>query len=131
MLRRAVSGREDRRDLVGAGDRFRIDHDDPRVHVAEVRHLAGAVGIDGPEMVERHLVAVDVLPAGEKDAPVRQHGGRVVVLVAARDRPQAAAIGIHPVHDGHLRVPAAHPAVAARRAEHLSLIHISEPTRPY
>ena len=113
VLVAAVAGREGGDDLVGAGDRLGVDHDDARVHVAVVDGLGRAVGVHGPQVVELDLAAVDVFPAGVEDAAVGQHPGRVVVLGVGRDALDVRAVGVAAVEDADLGHPAVDPAVAA------------------
>ncbi len=61
-LSRGVVFAEDGDDAHRAG-RLGVEHHGSGVHVAEVDHLAGAVGVGGPEVVELDAAAVDVFPA--------------------------------------------------------------------
>ena len=112
VLPPAVPGRVDHHDPARARDRLGVDEQPAGVHVAEQRHGARAVGIERPEVMEGHVVAVDVLPARVKHPPVGQDPRRVLLLHVGRYPPDVAAVGPAAVQDAHGREPARHPAAA-------------------
>ena len=114
----STTSRVDEHHVLRAGNGLRIDIDAAGVGVPLVDLMLRAVGVHRPEVVERHLAAVHVLPAHVEDAPVGQHPGRVVVLGVRGDHADAGAVGLHAVERGHLRHPAVHPPAATRRDEH-------------
>ena len=63
------------------------------------------------------MIAVDIFPARVKHLPARQDPGGVVVLVVAGEGPQAAAIRIAAIKDGHLRGVTVDAALAAPHKE--------------
>jgi len=81
----AVAGGEDGDDVVGVGDGVGVDHERVGVHVAVVDHLARAVGVAGPEVVEAHAAAVHVFPPLVNDPPVGERPGGVVVFDVGGD----------------------------------------------
>ena len=108
----AVAGAEAGDNLVRAGDGLGVDHRDTRMQISKPRHLRGAVGIRGPEVMEMNLAAVHIFPARVEDASVGQRPGRVVVFVVAGERADVRAVGVAAMQHGDLREPAVHPALA-------------------
>jgi hypothetical protein len=51
--------RVDEGELIASGDRLGVEENAPRVHVAEVDHRPGAIGIHRPEVMEADRVAVE------------------------------------------------------------------------
>lgn len=111
----AVTWRKVDQHVARLGDRPRVDHDDPRMHVAKIDHLAGAVGVDCPQVMELDLAPVHVLPARVQDPSIGQHGRSVVVFRIVRNSLNVAAIGVAPMQHTDLRLPAIDPALAASR----------------
>ena len=72
MFPLAVAWREASDDLDRIGDRFGIDHGGPRMQVSIPSGLARSVGMSPPEVMEMHLTAIDVFPAGVKHPSIRE-----------------------------------------------------------
>ena len=117
VLALAVTGAEAGDNLIGAGDGFGVNHRDPGMQVPKPGHLRGAVGIRRPEVMEVHLAAVHVFPAGVENATVGQRPGRIVLLVVAGERAKVRAIGVATMQHGDLGEPAVDPAFATAAHE--------------
>ena len=78
MFLSAMTGRVDQRHPVGAWNWAGVDEDASRLHVAEIDHLAGAVRVHRPEMMEADRIAIHVFPSRVKHSTVGQDGRRVL-----------------------------------------------------
>ena len=117
MFIHAVSGRERGHDLMRARHWFGVQHDDLRVHVPEVNRRRRAVWVHGPQSVKLDLAAIHVFPAHVKQAAVREHPRRVVLLGVGGNEFNITAVAIAPIHHPDLSHPAIDPPLAARGNE--------------
>ena len=105
-----------------AGDRLRLgdDADVLGVVAVDVRH-GRAVGARGPERLEPHGVAVDVVPPRVGDSAVVHHGGLPLVRLAEGYLADVPPTGVGAVEEerGHVAAPVAAAVVLpARGREH-------------
>ena len=115
MVHPSVARAEYRNDLIAAGDRFCVDHNDAGVHIAVEDILSGPIGTHHPQVVVVDLAAIDVFPSRVENTPIRQHPGRIVMLDITRKLRDIAAFSVATVHYRDLRLVAGNPAVAPRR----------------
>ena len=118
MFRHAVPGRERGDHLVRARNRLGIQHGDPAEAVAEVGHLARAIRIHRPQVMEVDLRAVDVFPTHIQDPAIGHGPRRVVVIVVAGQHADVRTVGFAAIQRRHAAVPAVDEPAAAAGAEH-------------
>ena len=118
MVAPSVSGRVYEHNVLRAGYGLGVDIDAAGVGVPLVDLVLGAVGVHCPEMMERHLAAVNILPAHVEDASVGKHPRCVVVFWIRGDHAHPRTVRLHAIDGSHLRDPAVHPAPAAGGDEH-------------
>ena len=114
---RPVITRINKDDLARLRDWLGVNEHFARRLVAIIDLLLGPIRVHRPQVMERHRVAVHIIPTRVQDASVGQDARGVLGDRTGRQHPQAGPVGIAAKQDGDRREPAKHIPLAARRTK--------------